>query len=89
MSDYDARRRIKSEERPKAAKKTTWTFYKCAVCNNEYMINFDPRTVENAITDKGFICRDCRKTTPPKVVAHPPKAVQIRIEDVIKGVAGR
>ena len=89
MSDYDARRNLNSGGTMPRAPKKVWYNYQCVRCQKPYMSDFNPYTEPGAMSDKGYVCRACRKKAPSKVAAPPPQAVQIQIEDIMKGAAGK
>ena len=101
MSDFDARRRIKggagtrTMPRPLNLPPTDSAGYaalRCIQCNRKYKVMPELLSFNtDAMTDEGYVCPACRlgenkrihKPTPP------PKTVQMRIEDVMKGAAER
>ncbi len=99
MSDFDARRRInggastRTMPRPLNLPPTDSAGYvalQCIQCNRKYKVMPEIFSVNpDAMTDKGYICPDCLRggVKSKPIPTPPPKAVQIRVEDVMKGAA--
>ena len=101
MSDFDARRRIDSGAstrtmpRPLNLPPTDSAGYVdlwCIRCGGKRKVMPELFIVKpEAMTDEGYICPDCLRgeVKPKPKLTSPPKAVQMRIDDIMKGAAGR
>lgn len=81
MTDYDARRSIYGGKHVQRNVKKTWHTYQCAECGRWYQMDFDPHIESGAMTDKGYVCRDCRSKSVSKKNAPIPESVSAAIEE--------
>lgn len=104
MSDFDARRQIKGSASTASTKTVPrklnlppadslgYVDLWCIRCGEKHKVMPEVFIVKpEAMTDEGYICPAClRGEVKPKTpAAPPPKGVQMRIDDVMKGAAGR